>query len=522
MRRWNIGTATALGLGLSLAWATATTSAQGLFSGDIARQFGLERVWFTQANVNRAHGELAGTLLHISNTQARHVYEVKFAGGSLRVSESDLSPFGEPWGAEGAKARADRLAQDLTQQGHTPEIIEHIIPHMTLYLSTSRGVVDALDAETGRRLWTTFVGNSNYPTSAPAADDTRVALTNGSTLYVLDARDGRVLWKRRTRSVPGGGPAINDWFVFVPTVSGAMEAYTSSDATRPPSIYKATGRALIQPIFTARTVAWPTDRGHLYVAPSNREGIWYRIEATKEIVAQPAYSHRTLYIPSVDGYIYAVDEVSGSILWTYSTGEELRQRPMAIGDSLYVVGDEENLYCLDAISGQLRWSTPQIRQLLAVGAEQRMYCVGLRHNLVIVDTNTGSPIEASYQSLPRFRITNHQTDRVFLASPGGLLQCYREAKAEFPSIHVDLSERPTAAPPATTTPATPAEPGANPFDTPMSPANPFGAPPAGEANPFGAPPAGGANPFGAPAAPTTPNPFGPRATEGGANPFGTP
>src|SRR3982750_3258905 len=60
-----------------------------------------------------------------------------------------------------------------------------------LTVLTSAGVVQELDALTGKTFWTAPIGKENYPSLGPAGNEKYVAVLNGSTLYVLDRKDGK-------------------------------------------------------------------------------------------------------------------------------------------------------------------------------------------------------------------------------------------------------------------------------------------------------------------------------------------
>ena len=70
---------------------------------------------------------------------------------------------------------------------------------------------------------------------APPVDRQIVAVVNGSSLYLLDRRDGRPHmdvkhqqgWKIRLKSgAPGAGPLVTDDKVFVPTAAAQLEVYS--------------------------------------------------------------------------------------------------------------------------------------------------------------------------------------------------------------------------------------------------------------------------------------------------------
>ena len=76
-----------------------------------------------------------------------------------------------------------------------------------LTVLTNAGVVQELDALTGKTYWTAPIGNENYPSLGPAGNEKYVAILNGSTLYVLDRKDGKPAIIRPVGSAPGAAPA---------------------------------------------------------------------------------------------------------------------------------------------------------------------------------------------------------------------------------------------------------------------------------------------------------------------------
>src|SRR5262249_14231771 len=186
--------------------------------------------------------------------------------------------FGEEIGVEGAKKLADEKLAALKaefeagkKEGPPPAVSTHVVPRTTLYATSERGTVHALDAETGSTRWTTIVGDPRYPTTAAGANDRYVAVCNGSTLCVLLASDGTPAWSRMCVSSPGAGPALSEELVFVPMISGLVETFVLDDYKRPLATYKSYGRAMVQPVVSGESVAWPTDQGNLYVGLAHQQ-----------------------------------------------------------------------------------------------------------------------------------------------------------------------------------------------------------------------------------------------------------
>ncbi len=464
----------------------------GLIREDVANRVGLTRTWFTRVQMDSARSRVAHVNQHVSSTNAFSAWEVTHDRGTLVFTERDLDDFGDELG----KAKAEKLAREkfesLKNAKLNPKLTAQVIPEITIYVMTDGGVVHAIDGQTGRTRWFTRVGNPNYPCDAPSANDHYVALLNGSTLYVLNQKNGEVAWKREVRGAPGAGPVVTDRMVFVPMANGAVEAYQLEDHRQVPWVYRSHGRAVVQPIWTGYAVAWPTDRGHLYVAEGNNAAIQFRLEASKPIVSQATkLAPSRIVVASIDGYVYCIHEQSGNLIWRFSTGEPIVRSPVVVGDHVYVVTDEDNLFRLSASNGLDQWSTTGVSGILAI-SQTRLYCLGQVGRMVILDRDSGSRLVSVPTESLDVQYLNNLTDRIVLGTSDGVIQCLRETQNRWPLIHAPASESPDQKDDAKPAPA-PGAPAAAP-----AAADPFGADPFGGGAPASEPPASGAgaDPFG--------------------------
>lgn len=426
-------------LGFCLAFGTfvapvAAQSSSSLVSPTEANRFGLERVWFTRVQFDRARGRIEHVRQHVSSKYGYTVHEVVSPRGRTVITDRDLDRFGVPLGKDGAEKQANRLVQQLTRSDIKAEIKTQVLPEITIYVVSDSGAVQAIDGETGRTRWSTYIGNPRYPTDAPGVNDDYVAIVNGTNLYLLHQATGKIAWRKQTVGAPGAGPAISDERVFVPMAGGTIESYLTTDVRHPPWIFKSRGRAIVQPVIAGTGVAWPTDKGDLYVAEANLTGIRYRLETHQSIVARPtAMPPDRIVIVSTDGYVYCIHEGSGGLLWRFSTGEPIVKPAIAIDDSLFVVTSDDHLFRLSAETGQEQWWAPRIREVVS-GSKSRLYCQSDTGQLVIFDTATGGRLGALSTEQLDIRMVNFQTDRIFLGSSTGVIQCLREIGAEWPTI----------------------------------------------------------------------------------------
>lgn len=104
--------------------------------------------------------------------------------------------------------------------------LQHLVlDRGTLFALSNLSVLTAIDAETGKTLWAVRVGNPRLVSLKPTAGIHLVAVTNGSTIYILNRHSGEILWKQAVNGAPGAGPAISPSRVYVPLVGGKMESY---------------------------------------------------------------------------------------------------------------------------------------------------------------------------------------------------------------------------------------------------------------------------------------------------------
>lgn len=493
------------------ALAQAQVSATGLVSPEAARQVGLERMWFTQLGLDRARGRVSGVFMFVSPIQAHTVFQVNHGGKRYVFSQRDRDAFGQEIGLDAAKEKAEKKAEEIQNQlaetgkadAEKPAIDTYTVPKITIYATSERGLVHALDGETGRTLWTAMVGNPLYPTSAPGANEKYIGVCNGSTLYVLHALDGSVAWTRSSLGVPGAGPALTEEYIFLPLVTGQVESFLIEDPKRPVGVYKSYGRTMVQPVISSNSVAWPTDSGNLYVGLAHAPGLRFRLQATDAINSAPAFlAPDRIVATSLDGYIYCLNERKGNILWRFTTGEPIALSPIALDQTVYAISKRGNMYAIDANSAAARWVIGGIRSYLA-GNAHRLYCADVRGDLVILDAASGSRLGAIAGAGGDVPVTNTQTDRILLVTSTGLVQCLRETNLPFPVVHYQIEPQQKVARPA------PKVEGQKAEEKPAAAADadPFGGAPGKPA----APPAA-TDPFAAPgakpAAPPGGDPFG--------------
>jgi outer membrane protein assembly factor BamB len=373
-------------------------------------------------------------------------------------------------------------------------VVDWILSVDQLLIVTDAGVIHAIDANTGQTAWVTQFGHPNYPSLGPDANDKFVAVINGSTLYLLDRASGRIQSRRSVGGAPGAGPAVGKNHVFVPTMNGLIEGYPLDPDTPKYKkwFYKSFGRTMVSPLVTPESLAWTTESGYLYVAGAVTPGVRFRLETLSEFAARPAYRAPLIYAVSLAGEVFAVNEQQGTLQWRYITGYPTSRAPAAVADKLFVTSEEPMLHCVDASTGLPQWESLGLSQFAAV-TKSHVYGVDRYGKIHILNIADGAPVGRIPTGGTVTALVNDQTDRLFLISDSGLVQCLHEIGADEPTYYAERpADHQKFTAPAEEEPSA-GEPAIEPGPTqPQLPAtdDPF-AQPAAEAD--------GADPFGAPA-----------------------
>jgi hypothetical protein len=261
------------------------------------------------------------------------------------------------------------------------------------------------------------------------------------------------------KGVPGAGPRLSDELVFVPTLSGFVECYQLHDPSSPVMRYNTAGKIEVRPTVSENVASWPTSDGKVYTANANILGIRSRRELGSKILAPTVTASPNLLIAaSADGFVECLDELRLKPIWRFSTGEAVLHPPVVVGSNLFVVTEASEMYCIDPKTGAERWLSPGVIQFLSA-SEKRVYCCDEFGRLLILDLATGGQVARLDSATGEVKLINPYTDRIFIGSRTGVLQCLREPQLDRPMVHIaQKAKKPAAAPPEA--PAT--RPGATP------------------------------------------------------------
>jgi len=429
-----------------------------------------------------------------------------------RIPVDQIGINGTPIGRKEAERLASNQIRRLKRRGVDAEMKFITSPRINLYTIGSDGLLECRNAETGEPIWISRVGSPSLPFSELGVDEQYVTVINGGNLIQVDASNGEIIQEVRTTGAPAFGALNSGDFAVIPLIGGGVEGYPLYDPDRVPFRERVAGTTLSMPTKAPNSskTAWGTSKGYVYVMELQGKPTVQFFLKTDGIVSGriAAASGNRFFFGSETGQVYGLRATrTGEVLWIQPFAEPFYNRPLVFQDQVLIRSSYGNLFSLSVTDGLQTWkgSVPNIGDLLGV-LEDRLYATTMSGGMVVLDVKTGQKLATFNDIRPEHFIVNNVTDRLYLVSNDGDVQCIKTEAADLPTlvVHTEPTKK------AKTDPTLPA---ANKPATQQGGGDPFGA---GSKDPFG----GNTDPFGGGGGGGNADPFGGGGGGGNADPFG--
>ncbi len=345
----------------------------------------------------------------------------------------------------------------------TERLLRISLAEQTIYAQTSYARLHAFDAESGRLLWSAFLGERSNFARGVAANSFAVFATNANILHALDKKTGRRIWTYDLQTIPTSTPAADDHRVVVGMTSGKLIGFNlkKKDAQNNEQILTSVlptwswatgGPVTTRPLLADQLVAYGGGASQAYVAMTEETTQLYRF-STGGLIGEGlgAFGTRTLLIPSADKNLYAVDLLTAKLLWTFASGAPIEQEPLVADQDIFVVNTAGFLSLLDPETGTPRWTiSTQGGQLTAVSAK-KVYLRSYNLDLFLIDRATGKTLADPGETHVRaglnlrefdMSVVNRFDDRLYFATSSGLIVACREPGQVKPRLLRDPKARP--------------------------------------------------------------------------------
>lgn len=241
-----------------------------------------------------------------------------------------------------------------------------------LYVADAEGLVQAVDAATGKRIWKVETG---LPAAAGpgVGDDLLLIGTSEAQVVALDRSNGAELWRSDVSGEVLAVPAVAYGVVVAHTVDGnlfGLDALTGEQKWRyDRQVPVLTLRGISSPVIDGSTVYCGFSGGKI-VALSLDTGIpeWEKLisipsgrsdlERMADIDGDPVIYNGALFAGSYQGQVAALGQGSGRIFWKYKVSS---YNDLVVNWQQLVVSDEfGHVWAFDPDTGAAKWRQQQL------------------------------------------------------------------------------------------------------------------------------------------------------------------
>ena len=281
-----------------------------------------------------------------------------------------------------------------------------VIVNQRLYVADSAGIVGAMDAINGKRLWQKkisasesvdgksgwFRGGDIHITGGPGyGENTLMIGSQEGEVISLSAENGSELWRTRVSSEILSPPQRTADVAIVRTIDGKVFGIDANkgrrlwiyDRTVPPLTLRGTST----PAIDSGIVVAGFDGGKM-AALDVRTGklLWEtsisaargrsELERMVDIDSEPMIVDGVVYIATFQGQVAAVQLETGRILWSNDLSSYAGFS--ADEQSIYVTDEDSHVWALDRINGTILWEQENLhaRAVTAPGAVGDQIVVG--------------------------------------------------------------------------------------------------------------------------------------------------
>jgi outer membrane protein assembly factor BamB len=242
-----------------------------------------------------------------------------------------------------------------------------VLAENTLFLIRNGGEVVALNARRGRVRWRRDSGAKAASSPAWWKNRLFVTMLEPGKIVALRARNGRLIWRKRLPSRTESSPLVRRGRVYFGSEDGTVYCLRARDG-KEIWRYHAEGAVKAGLAYSKGLLYFGDYAGEVTaIRARNGKEVWNvdsegrSFGRSGNFYSTPAAAFGRIYLGNTDGFVYSFVARSGRLAWRTSTGAFVYAAPAVarvprFKPAVFIGSYDGNFYALDARSGRKLWT----------------------------------------------------------------------------------------------------------------------------------------------------------------------
>lgn len=289
---------------------------------------------------------------------------------------------------------------------HKPSKVAVVDDDLVVVVSVSQanqnryGFIDALDIDTGEPRWSFHgavnMGLTGGVMSPPAvADGVMLFATGRGRAFCLDAQSGKELWSTELGENMSAAPVIAADIGIFASIDGSVTAL-ALDTGAQRWMFKAQKTIYAAPVIHRNQILAASWDGHLYGLGFNGSLLWDIDYTPARPTSLNLMGSRLILFDAYDNHVRTIQLTEsagawrGTEVWHYATQAQLQGLAVASDALYFAVADENSVTCLEMPTGDIGWKAHIGGTRLALTLNGDSVIVANREGQIIVfDRHSG-------------------------------------------------------------------------------------------------------------------------------------
>jgi outer membrane protein assembly factor BamB len=222
-----------------------------------------------------------------------------------------------------------------------------VVKDNTLYITSSNGMIYALDPETGYLLWKKPGGEK--PT-IPIIHEDLILFGHAEGISIVD-KHGSIKRISTDNEIISSPIVADDMIIFGDNI-GNVYSYSINDKKEKWSF------SLSDEIYIAQDYdknIYIASGNNCYAVSLNDQKVVWDFKTSGMISSAPVFENGKVYFTSWDNHIYALNAKNGELIWKHETGWGVDTSPVLSDGFVYIGCNDNNLYALNEKNGTSEW-----------------------------------------------------------------------------------------------------------------------------------------------------------------------